>query len=399
MWRVKRLADPEGVLAPGVVLNEDPGVHLRNLKTTPEIEEVADTCVECGFCEPVCPSRHLTTTPRQRIALRREIARQPSGSPLERALRTEYEYDGIETCAADGACVLACPVGINTGTLIKEFRAAGHGAAAERSALRLARRFRTAERAARAGLRIGGALRRVAGDRPLRAATRGARRVLGSELVPEWVAGMPSAAPRGPPTLGPRRPGRHLLPRLYQQESLGARPGRSGRGRARRPPRGLRAGRVAASDPARRRRALLRNPMGVQGVHGRPCWMANHTIESLWRWSDSGRLPIVVDASSCTHGLAVETAPALSEANRERHSALEFVDAVAWATDHLLPSLEPPPAKLRSAAIHPTCSSRHLGIDRRLATLAGALAEEVFVPPSAGRCGFAGGIAASFTPS
>ena len=33
MWRVKELADPDGVLNPGVVLNRDPGVHLRNLKT------------------------------------------------------------------------------------------------------------------------------------------------------------------------------------------------------------------------------------------------------------------------------------------------------------------------------------------------------------------------------
>ena len=79
MWRAKALADPEGVLAPGVVLNRDGGAHLRNLKTTPEIEEVAATCVECGFCEPVCPSRHLTTTPRQRIVIRREMARQAAG--------------------------------------------------------------------------------------------------------------------------------------------------------------------------------------------------------------------------------------------------------------------------------------------------------------------------------
>ena len=84
MWRVKRLADPDGVLAPGVVLNRDPDCHLRNLKTTPEIEAEATACVECGFCEPVCPSRHLTTTPRQRIVIRREMARQPAGSPVLR---------------------------------------------------------------------------------------------------------------------------------------------------------------------------------------------------------------------------------------------------------------------------------------------------------------------------
>ena len=35
MWRMKRLADPDGVLAPGVMLTRDPGGHLRNLKTTP----------------------------------------------------------------------------------------------------------------------------------------------------------------------------------------------------------------------------------------------------------------------------------------------------------------------------------------------------------------------------
>ncbi|HWC08476.1 MAG TPA: FAD-binding and (Fe-S)-binding domain-containing protein, partial [Solirubrobacterales bacterium] len=88
MWRVKRLADPDGVLSPEVLLSRDPGVHLRNLKTTPAIEEWggASACVECGFCEPGCPSRNLTTTPRQRIVLRREMARQPEGSPVQRAL-------------------------------------------------------------------------------------------------------------------------------------------------------------------------------------------------------------------------------------------------------------------------------------------------------------------------
>ena len=86
MWRVKQLADPDAVLNPGIVLNRDPSVHLRGLKSTPTIEETANSCVECGFCEPVCPSRLITTTPRQRIVIRREMARQPDGSAVQKAL-------------------------------------------------------------------------------------------------------------------------------------------------------------------------------------------------------------------------------------------------------------------------------------------------------------------------
>src|SRR5436190_5474566 len=149
MWRVKQLADPDGVLNPGIVLNRDPMVHLRGLKSTPTIEETANSCVECGFCEPVCPSRLITTTPRQRIVIRREMARQPDGSAVQKALLEQYSYDGIETCAADGSCRLACPVGIDTGKLVKELRSRQHGGRAERVALGVARHWAAVERAGR----------------------------------------------------------------------------------------------------------------------------------------------------------------------------------------------------------------------------------------------------------
>ena len=169
MWRVKELADPAGVLSPNVLLSRDPGIHLRNLKTTPAIEEEATTCVECGFCEPVCPSRDLTTTPRQRIVIRREMARQPEGSPVLTALREQYEYDGVETCAADGSCALACPIGIDTGKLIKEMRGRQHSERAEQLADHAASRWGLVERASRGGLRVGGmgggAVARVLGER------------------------------------------------------------------------------------------------------------------------------------------------------------------------------------------------------------------------------------------
>src|SRR5829696_178421 len=190
MWRIKTLADPDGVLAPGVVLNRDPEIHLKNLKTTPEIEPVATTCVECGFCEPVCPSRHLTTTPRQRIVIRREMARQAQGSTVQRALLEQYEYDGIQTCAADGTCQIACPLGIDSGKLIKGFRTEERTARGQRRGVRLAERWRSIERAARAGLRAG----RIAGPL-MRAGVGGARSLITDELVPSWPRNMPRPAP------------------------------------------------------------------------------------------------------------------------------------------------------------------------------------------------------------
>lgn len=63
MWRIKETVDPHGILAPRVLLDRDPRAHLRGLKTIPRVEARADPCIECGFCEPACPSGDLTTTP------------------------------------------------------------------------------------------------------------------------------------------------------------------------------------------------------------------------------------------------------------------------------------------------------------------------------------------------
>jgi D-lactate dehydrogenase len=131
MWKLKRLADPENVLSPGVMLTDDRESHLKNLQTAPTIEATVDRCIQCGFCEPVCPSRNLTTTPRQRIALRREMARQTEGSRVSAGILADYDYDAIQTCAGDGLCGITCPVDINTGVLMKHFRHLQHRARAE----------------------------------------------------------------------------------------------------------------------------------------------------------------------------------------------------------------------------------------------------------------------------
>jgi D-lactate dehydrogenase len=383
MWRVKKLADPDGVLAPGVLLNRDPGVHLRNLKTTPPIEEVATTCVECGFCEPVCPSRDLTTTPRQRIVIRREMARQPSGSPVQRALLEQYEYDGIQTCAADGTCAISCPLSIDTGKLIKGFRESERSEAAQRRATRVAERWAGAERLARSSLRAG-----TVGAPFMRAGAGAARSLFSDELIPSWPRNMPRPAPAKLPATTREDAVAIYVPacvnRIFGQ------------------PRGDGPG-LSATEAMVAVSARAGRPVWIpDDVAGHCCavpWtskgyaegarvMANRTVEALWRWSDCGELPVVIDASSCALGLGEEVTSSLTDQNAEHHGALEILDSVAWAK-RLLPNLTIT-ERLGSAAVHPTCSTRHLGLERDLRAVAAAIADRVTQPLEATCCGMAG---------
>jgi len=125
MKEIKKVFDPDELLNPGVILNNDKEAHIKSLKPLPPANEIIDKCIECGFCEIRCPSRNLSLTPRQRIVIFREIERlKPLAQSNERLknLVKQYDYEGNQTCATDGLCALDCPVGIDTGKLIKEYR-------------------------------------------------------------------------------------------------------------------------------------------------------------------------------------------------------------------------------------------------------------------------------------
>ncbi|MFF5703233.1 FAD-binding and (Fe-S)-binding domain-containing protein [Streptomyces sp. NPDC012794] len=388
MWRTKRLIDPDSVLAPGVVLDRDPLAHLRGLKTIPRVEEVADPCIECGFCEPTCPSGDLTTTPRQRIVLRREMMRQQPGSPVLAGLLDAYGYDAVDTCAGDSTCRLACPVGIDTGALMRDFRHRRHGPREERAAELAARRFRAVEAGTRLAVAASDRITRVLGDRVLVAVTAAARKAVGPDLVPEWLPRIPGAAARRLPMT--RRVGAAAVyyPACVNRIFGGpeGHPGPS-----------LPEAVVAVSERAGK-------PVWIPGdVAGTCCatiWhskgyeagnrlMANRVVEAAWGWTAGGRLPLVVDASSCTLGLAHEVVPFLTADNLALHAELRIVDSVVWAAEELLPHLEIR-RTVGSAVLHPTCSMRHLGDEAQLRAVAGACAREVVVPDDAGCCAFAG---------
>ena len=217
MWRIKELADPRGVLGPNVVLSRDPDIHLQKFKSTPAIEQVATLCIECGFCEAACPSRNVTATPRQRIVLRREMARQAEGSPLLGRLQEEFEYDGIETCAVDGMCAVPCPLHINTGALTKEFRRAESTARREKVALAIAKRWATVEKLARTAMGAADVIQRTLGSSARRLDRNSQAR---SERRPGSHGGRTDAAPRAADASGDvlDRRCRGVLPRVHQPD-------------------------------------------------------------------------------------------------------------------------------------------------------------------------------------
>ncbi|MFB7586181.1 FAD-binding and (Fe-S)-binding domain-containing protein [Streptomyces sp. NPDC056169] len=384
MWRIKEVIDPDGILAPRIVLDRDPQAHLRGLKTIPKVELIADPCIECGFCEPTCPSHDLTTTPRQRIVLRREMMRQPDGSPVEARLLEAYGYDAIDTCAGDSTCKLACPVGIDTGALMKEFRHERHSPREERIAALAATNFRAVEASARLAVAAADKI----GDRVLAKVTGAARKAIRPDLIPEWLPEIPGPAARRLP-----RTHRPAATAVYYPACVN---------------------RIFGAPDAHHGPSLPEAVVTLSARAARPVWipddvtgtccatiwhskgyrqgntiMANRIVEAAWGWTAGGKLPLVVDASSCTLGIAHEVVPYLTDDNRQLHDELTVIDSLVWAADHLLPRLDVR-RRVTSAVVHPTCSMHHLGDEEHLTRLAEACAEEVVVPTDAGCCAFAG---------
>ncbi len=188
MQRIKTAADPQALLNPGVIINADKEVHIKNLKDLPSVEEEVDKCIECGYCEPVCPSRNITLTPRRRIVVRRELAKLKNNKEDKayNSLLKDYQYDGLETCALDGLCATACPVDINTGDLVKRLRRENHTGFANRTALWVAKKFGWTERFVRFLLMTGTGLNRITGKKSMTRITKLLRKIIPS--TPLWTS-------------------------------------------------------------------------------------------------------------------------------------------------------------------------------------------------------------------
>ncbi|TDF82637.1 FAD-binding and (Fe-S)-binding domain-containing protein [Pseudomonas sp. H9] len=379
MWTIKRLLDPHGILNPDVVLSEDPQIHLKNFKPMPAADDIVDTCIECGFCEPVCPANGLTLTPRQRIVIWRDIqARKRAGidtTELERA----YQRHGLDTCAATGLCAQRCPVGINTGDLVRKLR--GTQAASPAAANWLAAHFAAAAQGLRFTLHAAHTAHRLLGAPLLARTTATLSRISGGKL-PQWTPTMPQPAQRlqlPAPAYADERPrvvylaacvSRVMGPaaKAQEQQSLFDKTCSL-----------LEKGGYQVVLPDNLDALCCGQPFASKGYAQQADQKRQEVLDALLKASRGGLDPIYCDTSPCTLRLVKDLAD----------QRLDIHDPVRFIRSRLLDRLEFEPQEA-PIAVHVTCSTQHLGEAQALIDIARRCANEVVIPEGIHCCGFAG---------
>ena len=381
MQRIKALFDPQGLLNPGVILNPDPKSHLKNLKPLPAADALVDKCIECGFCEPKCPSRGLTLSPRQRIVGWREIARlDAAGTEPQRLaeLNTLYDYQGIETCATCGLCATACPVGIETGLLIKALRGRRASPTAKKVADVAATHFGALTAAVRFGLGGADLMHRVVGTGAMKGTLDAMRRASGGRL-PKWSPALPRPVHFVPRPAPPKRAERIVYFPSCAARNMGAQRGHDGvemlpsvAGRL-----FQRAG-FDVIHPASLSAQCCGQPFESKGLVHAANLKSAELEAALQDASEGGRWPIVFDTSPCTYRM-----------QKFAGTRLHIRDSIEFVHDSVLPRLKITPQP-QAVAVHPVCSVRKMGSTDKLLAIAARCSAEVVSVDEVQCCGFAG---------
>ena len=373
MRRIKKLLDPEGILNPGVIFNEDRDCYLKNLKTMPVLPyEGVNKCIECGFCEVNCVSCGFTLSSRTRIVVQREIARRKAaGEPWE-ALEKAFKYPGQVTCAGDGLCSTSCPMHINVGDMTHELRQERLGAAGNWLGAWVAEHFRGTKTLVRGTLGVAHAANLVLGNTLMGAVGKGLH-----------AMGLPLWTPETPLPLKMRKPASPESPLkvVYFPSCLNQ---------------------TMAQAPADTVKPLVEETVELLGKAGfevifpprmeKLCcgtiWeskgmpeVADKKLreleESLWEASAQGEYPVLCDQSPCLHRM------------RKGIKTMHLYEPAEFLLRFVAPRLEFHPTDT-PVAVHVTCSTRLMGLKDSLVELARKCSNNVYVPEEIGCCAYAG---------
>ncbi|WP_137150387.1 FAD-binding and (Fe-S)-binding domain-containing protein [Devosia sp. FKR38] len=394
MRQIKALFDPENLLNPGVLLNADDKIHIKHLKVMPLADDLVDLCIECGFCEPACPSQHMTLSPRQRIAVTRERARLretgEDNARLER-LDADFQYPGLDTCAACNLCSLRCPVGIETGTMILSQRAERRGSTARSVAGFVADHRGAVESMMRAGVALADAARTIIPASAVEAITETARRVTGKR-VPR-VSRALRHGPGAPKARSTRQDARATgfpvpiaqsgRPSVVYFPSCATRmfgAPKSAHDLLAVPDAMLALLERAGFDvivPDNLNGQCCGQPFQSKGFPEQAAEVGGALKRNLSALSDAGRLSVVTDASTCAKHL------------RDFPGDAPVQDSAQFLLAQVLPRLTIT-RQLPVVAVHHNCSAQRLSEQPMTEAIARACAREIAVLSAVTCCGYAG---------
>lgn len=381
MQRIKRLFDPEGLLNPGVLITPDKHTHLRNFKAMSQADPLIDLCVECGLCEPHCPSTQLTLSPRQRIAVTRERARlKCSGEEPDRlaVLERDFGHAGLTTCAAGNVCSLHCPVGIETGTMVIGQRTLSRSDAERRRAGFVASHTAAVERGMKLALGAQDASRAVFGNRATDALSDLARRLSGG-LTPRLSSTL-RRGPGGPQTPPEAAAGHRRV--IYfpacPTRIFGAPAAENGLLST--PEAMIALLRRAGFDPIMPKELTGQccgQPFLSKGFPEEAERLEARLFKCLTDDPQAAGCEVVTDASTCARHMSHQSA------------GLQVSDSAVFLQSRVLPQLTVA-RRLPVVAVHYNCSAQKLDEQDAIDGLAAALAERVAPLSSVGCCGYAG---------
>jgi len=380
MQRVKKLFDPNNILNPGVIFNDDPDCFIKDFKPLPLTNPHVDKCIECGFCEVNCLTAGFTLSSRQRIVIQREISRlkqEDKDSEILQELEKGYKYLGNATCAGDGLCATSCPMEINTGHLTHDVRHASlpTGSFGWNIGNFAANHFAGIKTGLRSVLTLANVAHTVIGSKNMTYLCNEANKF----GLPLWTTAMPKAHKIHSNKLNIKSSKQKVVyfPSCINQ-SMGVHKDCPEQ--------------IPLSDKMmdlfQKAGYEVIFPEGMENMCCGTIWeskgmydIADRKTEeleiALWEASQHGKYPVVCDQSPCLYRM------------REKIKKMKLYEPVEFIETYLVDKLNFHPVK-DAVAIHTTCSMTKMGLKNALITLAGRCSENVFIPAEVGCCGFAG---------
>ncbi len=387
MYEVKKLFDPDNIMNPGVIFNEDEHSYIEHIKPLPEVHEMIDRCIECGFCEVNCVACGYALSSRQRIIVQRELARLKASDDqadqrLAKQLEKDFRYIGRDLCAGDGLCSTSCPIKINVGDYIHLVREHDMGTVGKKLGYWAGKNLSSIGTALTGLLEVANVAHNILGDKTTGLLGKAMHYGSGG-LIPLWTASLPRPVRKKEKQTAMEysamnsQHGQQDKCVVYFPSCLNQRLG-------------------SGKKPLINDMTELLNKAGFKVIF--PKNMENLCCGTIWeskgmpdeaqrkaaelelallQASDNGRWPILCDQSPCLHRMRH------TMQHMKLYEPAEFIDKFVMSEVEITP-LE------TCVAVHVTCSTRQMGVADSIIRVAKACAKNVLVPEEIGCCAFAG---------